>query len=214
MPGSLHDALKIGNAELRGEAVELLPMREAHADALWQACSDPRIWQWLTHPMESRDDMHAFVLEALRNLEHGTEFPLVVIERRSGEVIGSTRLMDIQLENRNCEIGATFYAPQFWRTRVNTECKYLLLRHCFEALDMVRVQLKTDLRNTRSQAAILRLGAVKEGVLRHHRILWNGRMRSSVYYSILAEEWPAVKERLAGWLSQEDKPALSPKLKD
>jgi RimJ/RimL family protein N-acetyltransferase len=201
MSPSLFESLKIHDAQLTGQKVQLVPMQIDHADALWEAGDDPQIWQWMGKRIGSHGEMLQFVREALANRDLGIEFPFVVVERASAQIIGGTRYMDIQLHNRNCEIGWTWYAPQFWRTRVNTECKYMLLRHGFEVLDFVRVQLKTDVHNTRSQAAIERLGAVREGILRHHRIQAGGYLRSSVYYSILAAEWPEVKKRLEEWLA-------------
>jgi RimJ/RimL family protein N-acetyltransferase len=132
----------------------------------------------------------------------GTDLPFAVVHLASGQAIGATRYMDIQPANRALEIGGTWYAPAYRRTAVNTEAKYLLLAHAFEALGCVRVQLKTDLRNERSQRAIERIGAQKEGVLRHNLIMPDGHRRSSVYYSILDEEWPAVKARLEALLGR------------
>jgi N-acetyltransferase len=201
MNASLYEALKIREAQFAGKAVQLIPLQVDHVDELWRVGNDPQIWQWLGHRMQSREDMQHFVKDALAHREQGTEFPFVVMDCATGDLIGSTRYMDIQLQYRNGEIGWTWYNPRFWRTRVNTECKYMLLRHAFEKLNFVRVQLKTDVRNIQSQEAIERLGAAKEGVLRHHRIQWDGHLRTSVYYSILAGEWPAVKTKLEGWLN-------------
>jgi RimJ/RimL family protein N-acetyltransferase len=122
--------------------------------------------------------------------------PFVVIHLATGMVVGTTRYLEIQLENRALEIGGTWYTPDYQRTAVNTESKYLLLRHAFETLGCVRVQFKTDLRNERSQKALERIGAVKEGVLRNHMILPDGSLRTSVFYSILDGEWPGVKSLL------------------
>ncbi len=118
------------------------------------------------------------------------------MDQQSDKIVGSTRFLDISISHRHAEIGWTWLAPHVWRTRINTECKYLLLRHGFETLDLIRVQLKTDRRNLTSQQAIERIGGQKEGILRKHRIMPNGYIRDSVYYSILDEEWPLVKTRL------------------
>jgi RimJ/RimL family protein N-acetyltransferase len=126
----------------------------------------------------------------------------VAIHLESGRVAGATRYLNIVPQDRGLEIGGTWYGPEFQRTVVNTECKYLLLSHAFERLGCIRVQLKTDLRNERSQRAIERIGAVKEGVLRNHMILPDGRIRHSVFYSILDTEWPEVKNRLEGMLER------------
>jgi RimJ/RimL family protein N-acetyltransferase len=147
-----------------------------------------------------RDDMVRLISEALLAQEEGREIPFVVRRSGGGRIVGSTRLLDLRPEDRGAEIGWTWFSPAVWRTPVNTESKYLLLRHCFETLNLIRVQLKTDARNVRAQRAIERLGAVREGVLRHHYVMPDGYLRDSVYYSILAEEWPVVRERLEGLL--------------
>jgi RimJ/RimL family protein N-acetyltransferase len=140
--------------------------------------------------------MRNWVLDIRGRAEKGTDLPFVAIHLESGRVAGATRYLNIMPHDRGLEIGGTWYGPEFQRTPVNTECKYLLLRHAFEALGSIRVQLKTDLRNERSQKAIERLGAVREGVLRNHMILPDGHIRHSVFYSILDTEWPEVKNRL------------------
>lgn len=124
----------------------------------------------------------------------------MIIDQATNQVVGSTRFLDISSQHRQLEIGSTWLTPSVWRTRMNTECKYLLLKHCFEVLETIRVQIKTDRRNVQSQRAIERLGAVKEGVLRRHRILPDGYVRDTVYYSVIDEEWPAVKARLEAFL--------------
>ncbi len=126
----------------------------------------------------------------------GTDLPFTVIHRKTGKPIGCTRYMAIDMRNRGLEIGGTWYGPAYQRTGVNTECKYLLLRHAFEVWGCIRVQLKTDLNNVRSQAAIERIGAVREGVLRNHMIRPDGTIRDSVFYSVIDSEWPQVKARL------------------
>ncbi len=188
------------NVRLVGERVELIPMEPAHVDGLYAAGSNPEIWDYMPMRVASRDDMIRLVREALRARDEGRELPFVILDRATGRIVGSTRFLDITPAHRGIEIGWTWLAPGVWRTAVNTECKYVLLRHCFETLEMIRVTLKTDTRNVRSQRAIERLGAVREGVLRHHRIMPDGYLRDSVYYSILAEEWPAVKAPLEGVL--------------
>jgi RimJ/RimL family protein N-acetyltransferase len=140
------------------------------------------------------------VQDILSRQAQGTDLPFAVIHLQAGCAIGATRYMEIRPKDLALEIGGTWYAPAYQRTAVNTECKYLLLRHAFEEWGCVRVQFKTDLLNERSQRAIERLGAVREGVLRHHMITPEGRLRDSVYYSILDSEWPAVKARLEAFL--------------
>jgi len=186
---------------LTGRVAQLVPLQPEHAPALYEASRDEGIWRYLVYgKMETEAEMHALVQELLRRQERGTDLPFTVIHRESGRIIGCTRFMDYRPHDRGVEIGGTWYTPAFQRTAVNTECKYLLMRTAFERLDLLRVQLKTDLRNERSQRAIERLGAVKEGVLRNHMILPDGTVRHSVYYSVIAEEWPQVKARLEGFL--------------
>jgi RimJ/RimL family protein N-acetyltransferase len=187
--------------ELVGERARLVPMEAKHAEALFEAGRFPEIWAYMPMKVETAGDMERMVTEALAAKEKGTELPFVVEDQESGRVVGSTRFLDIQTAHRQLEIGWTWYTPDVWRTRINTECKYLLLSYCFEELALVRVQLKTDGRNKRSQRAIERIGGVKEGVLRRHRILPDGYIRDSVYYSVIAEEWPGVKQRLEAMLS-------------
>jgi RimJ/RimL family protein N-acetyltransferase len=188
---------------LSGRQVALRPLREQHAEELVQAADDAEIWRYMPIPSpRSLEAMQAVIGSALQLAARGEEVPFVIVERATNTAIGSTRYMDIQREHRGLEIGWTWLARPYWRTAINTECKYLLLRHAFEQLGAIRVQLKTDLRNERSQQAIARLGAVREGELREHRIMHDGYHRSSVYFSILASEWPAVKARLEDFLAR------------
>jgi RimJ/RimL family protein N-acetyltransferase len=182
---------------LTGRTVRLEPLTLAHVPDLTAAGQNDDIWRYMPYTqMRSEADMRAWVEDMLARQAHGTDLPFAVHHLAAGRAIGATRYMDIQVPHRGLEIGGTWYAPEFQRTAVNTECKYLLLRHAFETLGCLRVQLKTDLRNERSQRAIERIGAVREGVLRDHMLMPDGHVRSSVYYSILAREWPAVKARL------------------
>lgn len=190
---------------LQGKHVRLEPMTEAHISGLAQIGVGQNFWDFMLYgDMNSGEDMRNWVLEILRRAQAGTDLPFAVIHLASGRVAGATRYLNIMPKDRGLEIGGTWYGPEFQRTVVNTECKYLLLTHAFETLGAIRVQLKTDLRNVRSQKAIERIGAVKEGVLRNHMILPDGRIRHSVYYSILDSEWPDVKSRLDGMLGGKD----------
>ena len=172
-------------------------MTEKHAPALAEIGAGQSFWDFMVYgEIKTVDDMRSWVLDILSRAEKGTDLPFVVIHLASGQVAGATRYLNIIPNDRGLEIGGTWYGPEFQRTVVNTECKYLLLQHAFEKLGCIRVQLKTDLRNERSQKAIERIGAVKEGVLRNHMILPDGHYRHSVYYSILDTEWLAVKKRL------------------
>ncbi len=182
---------------LVGRAARLEPLSEAHVPDLTVAGQDQSIWRFMPYgPIDSEERMRWLVRELLSRQARGTDLPFAVIHVESGQAVGMTRYMDIQPAHRGLEIGGTWYSPAHQRTAVNTECKYLLLKHAFEGLGCIRVQLKTDVRNERSQRAIERLGAVREGVLRDHMIMPDGHIRSSVYYSLLAAEWPAVKAKL------------------
>ncbi|WJE50757.1 GNAT family protein [Bacillus cereus] len=154
------------------------------------------IWTYLIAKMESYQDMERYVETAVKEYEKGTDLPFVVIDQKTNEAVGSTRLYSISNDNKTVELGQTWYHPSVQRTSINTECKYMLLRYAFEELQMLRVQIKTDLRNEKAQRAIERLGAVKEGVLRNERKLPNGYVRDAVVYSIISSEWPVVKEQL------------------
>ena len=182
---------------LTGKHVRLEPMTEAHAHALAEIGVGQPFWHFMLYgDMNSDDDMRNWVQDILSRAEKGTDLPFVAIHLASGRVAGATRYLNIMSNDRGLEIGGTWYGSDFQRTPVNTECKYLLLGHAFETLGCIRVQLKTDSRNERSQRAIERIGAVKEGVLRNHMILPDGHFRHSVFYSILDTEWPVVKSRL------------------
>jgi len=182
---------------LMGRVVRLEPISEAHVSDLAVAGADESIWQYMVYgAVGGEAQMRAWVRELLSRQALGTDLPFAVVHLASGRAIGSTRYLDIQRQHRGLEIGGTWYGLAYQRTAVNTECKYLLLKHAFEGLDCLRVQLKTDLRNERSQKAIERIGAVREGVLRNHMLLPDGHVRHSVFYSIVDSEWPAVKTML------------------
>ncbi len=188
---------------LTGRFVRLEPMQEAHIPALAEIGVGQDFWDFMLYGrMDTLEDMRAWVLDILERGRRGTDLPFVVIHLASGRVAGATRYLNILPKDRGLEIGGTWYGLEFQRTAVNTESKYLLLRHAFETLGAIRVQFKTDLRNERSQRAIERLGAVKEGILRNHMILPDGRIRHSVFYSIIDSEWPQVKARLEAMLAR------------
>ena len=146
----------------------------------------------------------------LEEYRRGISVPFATVVRREERVVGTTRFMNMDLVNRKLEIGSTWVAPRWQHTSVNTEAKYLMLRHAFEAWKCLRVELKTDALNERSRRAILRLGAKEEGTLRKHMVSWNGRQRDSVYFSILDSEWPQVKARLESKLGASDLETLPP----
>lgn len=182
---------------LEGRFIRLEPLERRYEAALAAiATSDGDVWRYLRYPLATPDDVHTWLDEALRSQAEGRELPFVTVERATGAVVGSTRIMDIQPPHDTVEIGGTWLGPAWRRTAINTESKYLLLRHIFDDLCCRRVTIKTDLLNTRSQRAIERLGAVREGVLRKHLIVQGGRSRDSVYYSIIDDEWPSVRALL------------------
>lgn len=185
---------------LEGSVVRLEPLTSGHESALLAAAQDERIWRYTIHDPRTPETMRAYVASALADRDRGEALPFAVHHREIGRIIGATRFHSISAANRGVEIGFTWYSPEFWRTRVNTECKYLMLRYAFDTLGCIRVELKTDGRNDRSRAAILRLGAREEGTLRSKVIMRDGHRRDAVYFSILDHEWPAAKERLEGML--------------
>ncbi len=192
----------ISPVTLTGKFVQLVPLEHAHIQELAGIGSTPEIWKYMRYGlMESESQMSSWVNELLKLQEAGTDLPFTVFHLSSGRIVGATRYLNISQANHAVEIGGTWYGLEFQRTVVNTETKYLLLKFAFEDLRCIRVQFKTDLSNVRSQKAIERLGAVHEGVLRNHMILPDGRVRSSVIYSILSDEWPAIKVRLASWIT-------------
>ncbi|WP_459502609.1 GNAT family N-acetyltransferase [Bacillus sp. C1] len=154
------------------------------------------IWAYLIATMDQYEDMERYVQTAVKGYKEGTDLPFVVIDQQTNEIMGSTRLYSISKENKTAELGQTWYHPSVQRTSINTECKFMLLQYAFEELQLLRVQIKTDLRNERAQRAIERLGVVKEGVLRNERKLPSGYVRDAVVYSIIASEWADVKEQL------------------
>src|SRR5512140_3085611 len=188
---------------LAGRFVRLEPLREEHVAGLAAIGLDDSIWKYMPYGyMRSEADIRGWVREIISRASAGGDLPFAVIDLASGCVAGATRYMEIRPAHRGLEIGGTWYGAAYRRTHVNTECKYLLLEHAFEQLKCIRVQLKTDSRNERSQRAIERLGAVREGVLRNHLILPDGHVRHSIYYSILDSEWPNVKARLEEMLER------------
>jgi RimJ/RimL family protein N-acetyltransferase len=195
--------MEIKPVTLAGRFVRLEPLSEEHVSGLAAVGMEDSIWQFMPYGlMHSEEDIRRWVRRVLAHAAEGTDLPFAAIDLASGCVAGATRYMEIRPAHRGLEIGGTWYGAAYRRTHVNTECKYLLLEHAFEQLKCIRVQLKTDSRNERSQRAIERLGAVREGVLRNHLILTDGHVRHSIYYSILDSEWPSVKVRLQQMLAR------------
>jgi N-acetyltransferase len=183
---------------LTGSAIRLEPIRHEHAEHFWEVAQNDLddIFRWIPYRMQTREDFQQLVTKAVQEQERGESVVFTTVENVSGRVIGSTRFMNIDRNNRRVEIGSTWIAPAWQRTVVNTEAKYLMLRQAFEAWGCFRVELKTDALNEKSRNAILRIGAKEEGTLRRHVVTWTGRVRDSVYFSILDSEWPTVKARL------------------
>ncbi|MDR7316270.1 GNAT family protein [Brevibacillus nitrificans] len=188
--------LNIAPVTLEGKHVRLEPLRHAHIEGIWEAGRYENIWTYMSVKIDQLQDALSFVETARRNEDEGIELPFAIIGLEDGKVIGSTRFLNIARKDRGLEIGFTWLTPAVWKSAVNTECKYLLMRHCFEQLGCIRVQLKTDSRNLNSQRAIARIGGVREGVLRNHMILPDGYVRDSVYFSITDAEWQNVQEKL------------------
>ncbi len=183
-----------------GQWVQLEPLGDQHRDALRTAADDERIWTY-TLTLARGPGFDRWFEDALAQRAAGRLIPFAVRRRADQAVLGSTSYLDFTPRDRRLEIGSTWYAPAVWGTAVNPECKLLLLAQAFEVLGMNRVALCTDLRNTRSQAAIEKLGAVREGVLRSHRLTQGDRVRDTVMYSIIVSEWPQVKARLQARLA-------------
>ena len=187
---------------LTGRHVRLEPLQPAHADALFAAGRDPGIHRYLTGPAPAGPaDVAATIAAAGAAAAAGAQVPFAIIDLASGRVAGTTRLFDIRRADRALEIGHTWLAAEFQRTALNTEAKYLLLRHAFESLGAVRVQLKTDERNTQSRRAIERLGARFEGILRNYQTRWDGYVRNTAMYALTDADWPAVRARLEARLA-------------
>ncbi|MBI3787060.1 MAG: GNAT family N-acetyltransferase [Ignavibacteriales bacterium] len=181
---------------LTGNHIRLEPLTLAHLGPLCEVGLDPELWRLIPTQVNTRDDMKAYIELALKLQAEGTALPFATVEQSSNKVIGSTRFGAIEKTHRRVEIGWTWIARPWQRTVVNTEAKYLMLKHAFETLGCIRVELKTDALNAKSRAAMLRIGAKEEGTFRNHMVLQSGRFRDSVYFSIIDKEWPAVKTSL------------------
>jgi RimJ/RimL family protein N-acetyltransferase len=195
------DPLKIEPVVLRGSIVRLEPLTLDHVAALSRGGVDPALWLWVPNQVHTPEDMEAYVLTALDEQRRGISLPFVIIDQASDQVVGSTRYANIETSHRRLEIGWTWLTPSHQRSGANTEAKLLLLTHAFDVLGVMRVELKTDSLNQKSRTAIARLGAVEEGTFRNHMIIPStGRVRHTVYYSIIDSEWPAIKANLTARL--------------
>jgi N-acetyltransferase len=185
---------------LEGRYVCLQPLSLKHLDDLCRAGLDASLWHWTPAPVRTDVEMYDYIVDALQDQTRGLALPWATVELASGRAVGSTRFGNIDRTHRRLEIGWTWLGRAWHRTPLNTEAKYLQLRHAFDVLQCVRVEFKTDALNTASRAALRRLGAREEGTLRRHMITADGRSRDTVYYSVLDEEWPDVRGRLRAWL--------------
>ncbi|MEO8348317.1 MAG: GNAT family N-acetyltransferase [Acidobacteriota bacterium] len=194
---------------LQGSHVRLEPLTHDHFEDLVQVALDPEIWRWTTERVRSHLELRAWIDRALAARDTGTAMPFATVALPHGKAIGGTRFATFSKADRRVEIGWTWIGRDWQRTAVNTEAKYLMLRHAFETLGCIRVELRTDVQNERSRAAIRRIGAKEEGVLRKHSVTATGRVRDTVYYSILGEEWPGVKAGLDAKLDRASVPRTS-----
>ena len=183
---------------LQHNTVRLDPIRREHWKELWDIAKDSLedTFRWIPYSMRSAQDFEGWIGKALGEQERGESLVFTTVERASGKLVGSTRFMNIDRANRRVEIGSTWIAPRWQRSAINTEAKYLMLRHAFEPWGCIRVELKTDALNHKSRNANLRIGAKEEGTLRQHMITYTGRRRDTVYFSVLEDEWPEVKAGL------------------
>jgi RimJ/RimL family protein N-acetyltransferase len=188
--------MNVAPVVLEGAHVRLEPLSMGHHAGLCEVGLEEDLWRWIPVPVQTAAEMAAYIEKALQEQASGASLPFALVEKASGRVIGSTRYANIDRLHHRAEIGWTWVARAWQRTAVNTEAKYLLLRHAFETLGCIRVELKTDSLNAQSRAAILRVGAREEGIFRNHMITTGGRIRHTVYFSIVDSEWSEVKSRL------------------
>jgi N-acetyltransferase len=181
---------------LEGRRVRLEPLSLDHVAGLAEVGLVPELWQQTMTSIATREDMESYVRTAMQWHERGTALPFATVLRSENRVIGSTRFANYEAPHRRVEIGWTWLAPQWQRTGANVEAKLLMMAHAFEVLGLNRVEFKTDVLNSKSRNALLGIGATEEGVFRKHQVLWNGRIRDSVYFSVINDEWPAVRARL------------------
>lgn len=181
---------------LDGNAVCLFPLEISHTETLYEALKSPEVWKYTWRKVESLEDIKEIVSAAISSKKKGLHLPFLIKDKITGKVVGSTRIGDIDHVNKNVEIGWTWIAPEYWGTKANTECKFLLLQYCFEEMKVNRVQFSVSGQNFRSQKAVERIGAVKEGTFRKHRVKADGTIHDNVFYSIIDTEWSTVKQQL------------------
>jgi N-acetyltransferase len=193
--------MKVVPVTLEGRHVRLEPLGQVHHEALAEVGLDEELWRWIPAPVRTAEEMANYIETALSEQARGVSSPFAIVDRSAGRAIGSTRYGNIDRTHHRVEVGWTWVACRWQRTAVNTETKYLLLRNAFETLGCIRVEFKTDSLNKRSRAALARIGAREEGIFRNHMITASGRIRHSVYFSIIEPEWPRVKLQLESKLS-------------
>ncbi|MER2172203.1 MAG: GNAT family protein [Psychrobacillus psychrodurans] len=190
------------NIILEGTTITLVPLEMKYKEQVYEALKNPDVWKYTWREVKTFDDIEQILLIAVQNKDDGKQLPFMVKDKLSGEIIGTTRIGDIDTANRNVEIGWTWLTPSAWRTKVNTECKFLMLQYCFEELKVLRVQFSISGQNIRSQKAVERIGAVKEGIFRKHRIKADGTIHDNIFYSIVDTEWIDVKRKLINLLEK------------
>ena len=190
------DFMEVKEVELNGDFVRLVPLKMEHLDALCEFAIDEKIWEFYPFFIKSLEDLRDYIEDSIRQKDLGNDLPFVTIDKKSDEIVGSTRFMNISRDNRRVEIGSTWINPKWQKTYINTEAKLLMIAHAFEVWKCIRVELKTYSLNEKSRRAILRLGAKEEGTLRNHMIMESGRIRDTVYYSIIDSEWQNAKAAL------------------
>lgn len=186
----------INDITLKNSIVCLREISRNDVDLIAEVAFDERIWPFLSTTIQTRQDVETYVETAIANMTSGAEYTFIIIDQVTGSIVGSTRFMDISRQHNRLEIGSTWITPNYWRTAINTNCKYLLLEYCFETLDMKRVQIKTDNENERSKQAIARIGAKFEGILRQHMTRKDGTIRDTAMFSVVHTEWQETKVHL------------------
>ena len=195
--------MKVGPVTLEGKYVRLEPMRVDHLPALCKVGLDESLWEWTNNVVKESGDLERYVRAAMADQMQSKSVPFVTIEKESGTIVGSTRFMNIDVDHKKAEIGCTWINPKWQRTVINTEAKLLMLEYAFETWKCVRVELKTDSNNKKSRKAIKRIGGVEEGTLRNHMITETGRLRNSVYFSIIQSEWESVRAKLTSKVAED-----------
>ncbi len=201
--------MELGPVTLEGQYVRLEPITLAHIPALWRIGAHAELWRYIPYSIGSEAAMHAYVESELAKQAAGQVVRFVTVARATNELVGATSFMAIDRQHRRLEIGGTWITPAWQRSPINTEAKYLQLRHAFETVGCIRVEFKTDVLNSKSRQALERIGAVQEGIFRKHMVMPGGRLRDSVYFSITCDDWPTVKAQLAARMASYPPPATA-----